>query len=59
MEREADDSAAPSPFEAAWEAVRAGLKRSVGARTFDGWLKPVTLVGFEPDSATVTLAAPS
>ncbi len=59
VEREAGDIAAPSPFEAAWEAVRAGLKRSIGARTFDGWLKPVTLVGFDPDSATVALAAPS
>jgi chromosomal replication initiator protein len=53
------DDDAPSPYEAAWEAVRAGLKRSVGARTFDGWLKPVTLVGFDAEAATVRLAAPS
>ncbi|AGH50786.1 chromosomal replication initiation protein [Sphingomonas sp. MM-1] len=50
---------APSPFEAAWEAIRASLRKSCGARTFDGWLKPVTLVEFDSDEATVRLAAPS
>ncbi|WP_203234650.1 chromosomal replication initiator protein DnaA [Sphingomonas solaris] len=59
MERDEHDDIAPSPFEAAWDAVRAGLKRTVGARTFDGWLKPVTLVGFDAEAATVRLAAPS
>ncbi|WP_380874598.1 chromosomal replication initiator protein DnaA [Sphingomonas sp. DBB INV C78] len=50
---------APSPFEAAWEAIRTSLRRTCGARTFDGWLKPVTLVGFDSDDSTVRLAAPS
>ncbi|HWW65110.1 MAG TPA: chromosomal replication initiator protein DnaA [Sphingomonadaceae bacterium] len=49
----------PSPFEAAWDAIRAGLRKTCGARTFDGWLKPVTLVGVDSDGATVRLAAPS
>jgi chromosomal replication initiator protein len=53
------DDRGPSPYEAAWDAVRAGLKRSIGARTFDGWLKPVTLIGFDAEAATVRLAAPS
>ncbi len=57
--REERDDIALSPYEAAWEAVRTGLKRSIGARTFDGWLKPVTLIGFDDDSGTVRLAAPS
>ena len=48
-----------TPFEAAWEAIRSSLRRSCGARTFDGWLKPLVLAGHDPDSGTVTLAAPS
>jgi chromosomal replication initiator protein len=48
-----------SPFDAAWAAVRTGLRRSCGARTFDGWLKPVRLAGVDGDGATVRLAAPS
>ena len=59
MRRDEQDDCAPSPYEAAWEAVRGGLKRSVGARTFDGWLKPVTLAGFDEESGTIRLAAPS
>jgi len=50
---------APSPFEAAWDAIRTSLRRTCGARTFDGWLKPVKLVGFDSDDATIRLAAPS
>ena len=59
VRRDEEDDFAPSPYEAAWDAVRAGLKRSVGPRTFDGWLKPVTLVDFDSATATVCLAAPS
>jgi chromosomal replication initiator protein len=51
--------AAPSPVEAAWDAIRASLRKSIGVRTFDGWLKPLTLGGFDAVSGTVTLAAPS
>lgn len=49
----------PSPFEAAWDAIRTSLRRTCGPRTFDGWLKPVTLVDFDPAEATIRLAAPS
>nr|WP_089219157.1 chromosomal replication initiator protein DnaA [Sphingomonas laterariae] len=49
----------PSPFEAAWEAIRINLRRTCGARTFDGWLKPMTLVGFDSAESTIRLAAPS
>lgn len=48
-----------SPVAAAWEQIRAGLRRDCGARTFDGWLRPITLSGFDPDSATVRLELPS
>lgn len=51
--------AAPSPVEAAWDAIRASLRKSIGVRTFDGWLKPLSLGGFDADNGTVTLAAPS
>ena len=31
---------AGDPIAAAWESIRAGLRRDCGARTFDGWLQP-------------------
>ncbi|ARS25683.1 chromosomal replication initiation protein [Sphingomonas sp. KC8] len=49
----------PSPFEAAWDAIRTSLRRTCGPRTFDGWLKPVTLIDFDAADATIRLAAPS
>lgn len=48
-----------SPLVAAWETIRAGLKRDCGARTFDGWLKPAELGGFDPESGTLDLVLPS
>ncbi|GGE96351.1 chromosomal replication initiator protein DnaA [Sphingomonas prati] len=59
MEAIDDVAAGMSPVEAAWIAVRDMLRRSLGARTFDGWLKPLGLDGFDDDSGVVTLAAPS
>jgi chromosomal replication initiator protein len=50
---------AHTPIEAAWEAIRTSLRKSCGARTFDGWLKPLVLAGHDPHGETVTLAAPS
>jgi len=48
-----------SPAEVAWDAIRAGLRRDCGARTFDGWLKPIRLVDCDFESATVRLSLPS
>jgi chromosomal replication initiator protein len=48
-----------APLEAAWESIRTGLRRDLGARTFDGWLKPAELGGFEPDSGTLDVVMPS
>ena len=48
-----------APLEAAWESIRNGLRRDLGARTFDGWLKPAELGAFEPDSGTLDLVMPS
>ncbi|WP_165799491.1 chromosomal replication initiator protein DnaA [Sphingomonas oleivorans] len=47
------------PAEAAWEAIRASLRKSIGARTFDGWLKPLTLAAFDAEEGHVRLLAPS
>ena len=35
-----------APLEAAWDSIRSGLRRDLGARTFDGWLKPAELGAF-------------
>src|SRR5881394_1953178 len=48
-----------APLEAAWESIRVGLRRDLGARTFDGWLKPAELGGFDPDSGTLDMVMPS
>ncbi len=44
---------------AAWESIRANLRRDCGARTFDGWLRPIALGGFDPESGTLRLELPS
>ena len=48
-----------APLEAAWESIRTGLRRDLGARTFDGWLKPAELGAFEPDSGALEIVMPS
>ena len=48
-----------APLEAAWDSIRTGLRRDLGVRTFDGWLKPAELGTFEPDSGTLDLIMPS
>ncbi len=47
------------PIAAAWEQIRTGLRRDCGTRTFDGWLRPITLGAFDPDTGTVNLELPS
>ena len=44
------------PVELAWDSIRTGLRRDCGARTFDNWLKPSRLVGYDADEATVRIA---
>jgi chromosomal replication initiator protein len=55
----ADGAAVAAPLEAAWESIRSGLRRDLGARTFDGWLKPSELGAFEPDTGTLEMVMPS
>jgi chromosomal replication initiator protein len=47
------------PVEAAWDGIRASLRRSCGERIFDGWLKPLRLAGCDADLGEVRLSAPS
>jgi chromosomal replication initiator protein len=42
---------------AIWETIRAHLRAEYGGRTYDSWLKPVTLVSVDND--TVTLGSPT
>ena len=48
-----------APLEAAWDSIRTGLRRDLGARTFDGWLKPAGLGGLNPDTGTLDIVMPS
>jgi chromosomal replication initiator protein len=50
---------AEAPLDAAWEAVRMGLRRLVGERLFDQWLKPLALVDHDLDHGIVRLGAPT
>ena len=43
------------PIVTAWESIRASLRRDCGARTFDGWLRPIALGGFDSDGGTLRL----
>jgi len=54
-----DDSRVAAPLEAAWESIRTGLRRDLGVRTFDGWLKPATLGQLDPDTGTLEVVMPS
>jgi chromosomal replication initiator protein len=44
---------------ASWDVIRAGLRRDCGARTFDGWLRPIALGAFDAETATLRLELPS
>ena len=48
-----------APLEAAWEAIRQGLRRDLGARTFDGWLKPAEVGAFDADAGELAILMPS
>ncbi len=48
-----------NPLAAAWQAVRIALRQTLGARSFDHWLKPVALAGFSAEDAIIHLSLPS
>jgi len=49
----------PDPVASAWDAIRTDLRRDCGARTFDGWLRPIALGGFDSESGALRLELPS
>jgi chromosomal replication initiator protein len=53
------DRKVAAPLEAAWDSIRAGLRRDLGARTFDGWLKPAGLGDLDPDTGSLDIVMPS
>lgn len=50
-----DDEAALARLDAAWATIRVGLRRDVGARMFDQWLKPARLGDYCAYSQTLDL----
>ncbi|MDO7834428.1 chromosomal replication initiator protein DnaA [Sphingobium sp. HBC34] len=50
---------ADTGLESAWTGIRAGLRRDVGARMFDQWLKPVRLGDYCRESQTLDLLVAS
>ncbi len=43
----------------AWSDIRKALRQSIGARSFDHWLKPVSLAGWNAEEGVVRLTLPS
>ena len=54
-----EPAAGADPIASAWEVIRANLRRDCGARTFDGWLRPIALGGFDESNGTLRLELPS
>jgi len=52
-------STVAAPLDAAWDAIRANLRRDLGARTFDGWLKPAELGLLDGESGELEIVMPS
>ncbi|CAM8628997.1 DnaA ATPase involved in DNA replication initiation [Sphingobium cupriresistens] len=52
-------SQADAGLESAWTSIRAGMRRDVGARMFDQWLKPVRLGDYCAESQTLDLLVAS
>ena len=46
-------------LEAIWQNVRGDLRKSIGARSFDHWLKPITFMGFCLEDHAIRLGLPS
>jgi chromosomal replication initiator protein len=52
-------AASAEVFVARWAEVRAALRRDIGARGYDQWLKPAALIGYCEVDHVVRLALPS
>jgi chromosomal replication initiator protein len=54
-----ESEGAPALVDAHWSSVRQSLRASCGQRAFEGWLKPLAVLDYDPDSRIVRLGAPS
>ena len=54
-----NDGSGIDALETAWQEIRRTLRQSVGARSFDHWLKPVSLAGWKAEDGTIRLSLPS
>lgn len=54
-----DPAAGDTAYTASWDGIRKALRQSIGARSFDHWLKPVTLVGWCDQDNAIRLSLPS
>ncbi len=52
---DAHEAQARVRLESAWAEIRTGLRRDIGARMFDQWLKPARLGAYCPDSQTLDI----
>ncbi|MET0365137.1 MAG: chromosomal replication initiator protein DnaA [Sphingobium sp.] len=52
-------AAVTAKLNGAWDAVRTGLRRDIGARLFDQWLRQLALGDFCAPTGTLDLTAPS
>jgi len=59
MGQAADSAPVNDSVPLAWDMIRANLRRDCGARTFDGWLRPIALGGFDSESGVLRLELPS
>jgi len=53
------NAASADAFVASWAHVRAALRRDIGPRGYDQWLKPAALIGYCEVDGVVRLALPS
>lgn len=54
-----DFSTGEDALATAWEQIRKTMRQSIGARSFDHWLKPVSLAGWCSEDGAVRLSLPS
>ena len=54
-----NDDSGNDVLETAWQEIRKTLRQSVGARSFDHWLKPVSLTGWKEEDGAIRLSLPS
>lgn len=59
MQEDATTSDMTARLQDAWDVIRAGLRRDIGARLFDQWLRQLVLGDFCAPTGTLDLTAPS